>query len=195
MGMNQANSTIAFRKAVDGDVEAVAACMRAAFKMWEPIGYDLSALNAETVRSFLLKDGYVAEDERQRIIGSVSINFTRPRVDGREMHVSRAHRTDTTALLEPSQSEFLSRNTFAYFYSLAVDPECAKMGLGKKCLGFVEDEAARHGCRGILLETGKRTGWLVEWYERSGFKLIGTFVRGSVPVVFMLKELPPMRAS
>jgi ribosomal protein S18 acetylase RimI-like enzyme len=162
--------------------------------MWEPIGFDTAGLTEAVVRSFLLKDGYVAEKEHNRIVGVVCINFARPQISGDALRVPRAHRIDTTVLLEPSRTKYFSANTFAYFYSLAVAPEYVNMGVGLKILRFVESEAVEHGCSGILLETGRRTGWLIEWYESAGFRLIGNFVRGAEPIVFMLKELPPNQA-
>lgn len=189
--MKPSNYVPTFRRAIDSDVEDVAKLMRAAFSMWESVGFDPSGLSEAAVRTFLLKDGYVAEDANEGITAAICINFSRPRTSGNDMHVARAHRTDTTILLEPSKTEYFSTNTFAYIYSLAVAPEHARMGIGRESLRFAEKEALKHGCCGLLLETGKRTGWLVEWYEREGFKLIGNSVRASEPIVFMLKELPP----
>jgi ribosomal protein S18 acetylase RimI-like enzyme len=180
---------VTFRKAVDKDVTAAAALMRSAFKMWEPIGYNAAGLTEAVVRSFFVRDGYVAQDEDNKLAGCVCINFTKPQISGKEMRVSRAHRIDTTELMDPTQADFFSESTFAYFYSLAIDPACSKRGLGRTSLQFVEDQAMQRRCGGILLETGKRTGWLVDWYERSGFRLIGEFIRDSEPLVFMLKKV------
>jgi ribosomal protein S18 acetylase RimI-like enzyme len=186
---SKSSPAIVFRKAVDGDIAAAAALMRAAFKMWKAVGFKSSGLTEKMVRSFLVKDGYVAETEDQKIVASVCINIVKPQVSRDQMRVLRAHRTDTTVLAEPSLAEYFATSTFAYFYSLAVDPGFGKIGIGQKCLEFIESEAVKHRCSGILLETGKRTGWLVEWYERSGFRVIGNFTRQGEPVIFMLKKL------
>jgi ribosomal protein S18 acetylase RimI-like enzyme len=183
------SSSIVFRRAVDGDVVAAAALMRAAFKMWEPIGYKTSSLTESMVRRFFLQDGYVAEDGKKRMVGVVCINYGTPALTGKEMRVARAHRTDTTVLLEPAKADYFAANRFAYLYSLAVDPACARKGIGRQFVRFVEKEARRRRCRGILLETGQKTGWLIEWYQGAGFRLIGESMRDGEPVVFMFKDL------
>ncbi len=178
-----------FRKAEVGDVGPTTELMKSAFKLWEPIGFDTSALTEATVASFLVRDGYALEDSRKRIVGSVCINFGKPKLAGLEMTMNRAHRTDATTLSNPSLIPYLAKGTFGYFYSLAVDPNYGKSGLGQSILNFFESESRRRKCIGVLLETAQKTGWLVEWYERSGFQLIGHNIRNGDPLVFMLKKL------
>ena len=183
------------RKANSSDVATAANLMRAAYVMWEPIGFSVSSLTEIVVGSFFAQDGYVATDSQGKAIGVFSINFKQPRINGQEMHVARAHREDKTILLNPSITESLSGKRCAYLYSLAVEPAFSRVGIGRKCLEFAQDEALRHQCDGLLLETGERGAWLVDWYRRSGFQLIGNFTRNSQPLVFMLKDLTKRRAS
>ena len=178
---------LSFRSAQEKDVEPAARLMRAANKMWEPIGFDTSLLTEKAVAGFFLRDGYVAEQEGG-IAGVACINMVEPEIAGDEMKVARAHRVDSTVLSDPSARSFLSQGVFAYLYSLAVDPDFSKRGFGEEILKFIETKARDHGCRGLLLETAERSGWLVQWYERSGFRIVGHSSRNSVPLIFMLKK-------
>lgn len=181
-------SGLSFRRAQEMDLEPAARIMRAAFKMWEPIGFDPSLLTEEAVARFLLRDGWVAEHEG-RIAGAACLNIVEPEIAGDEMKVARAHRIDSTVLLDPADKSFLAEGSFAYFYSLAVDPDFSKRGFGEQILTFIEAQARGRGCRGLLLETAERSGWLVRWYERSGFRVVGRQARNPEPLIFMLKRL------
>jgi ribosomal protein S18 acetylase RimI-like enzyme len=77
-----------------------------------------------------------------------------------------------------------------YLYGLSVDPGHGGAGLGAALLGAVERRAEELGHDGLLLETGKDASWLVAWYQRLGFEVIGESDPGlaSPRTVMMLKR-------
>jgi GNAT superfamily N-acetyltransferase len=187
--MTSTPSSITLRPADERDVGIATSLMKAAYAIWEPIGFSTVGLTEELVWTFLAKDGYMVEDIEGRPVGVVCINYSQPRISGEEMFVSRAHREDKTVFLDSSARETILSSKCAYFYSLAISPERSRRGLGRRCLELVEKEVLNRNCQCLLLETGEKTGWLVSWYERVGFRHIGKQVRNGQPVVFMLKHL------
>ena len=56
-----------------------------------------------------------------------------------------------------------------------VDPSCRGRGVGGQLLAFLEETAARQGCRRFVLETGIHQREALALYERSGYRRCGPF--------------------
>ena len=68
-----------------------------------------------------------------------------------------------------------------------------RQGFGSKLMAYVEEHSRQSGCQGVLLETGRDIPWLVAWYQKRNFKIIGTYKYPSTPdTIFMLKRLPEL---
>jgi GNAT superfamily N-acetyltransferase len=184
------------RPAREGDVEAATRVINAAFSTWAALGVDVgfrANQPLELVRSFLLEDGFVAETGAGEIAAAFCARQVVPETDGQHVTVPRAHQTDRSVLIpEEMEGAAFSRMRLVYFYTLAVAPPYAKHGLGGALLRLIEKTAAETGCDGVLLETGKRNAWLVEWYARCGYRIIGRypFPEQETRSIFMLKAVP-----
>lgn len=56
-----------------------------------------------------------------------------------------------------------------------VRPACRGQGLGQALLAFLETQAAAHGCRQLLLETGVSQPEALGLYQRAGYVRRGPF--------------------
>ena len=61
----------------------------------------------------------------------------------------------------------------ARLYSLAVAPESAAAGLGRRLLAEAERVAAKRGCRSLRLEVREDNTRAIGLYGRAGYRRIG----------------------
>jgi len=68
----------------------------------------------------------------------------------------------------------LTESTFDLYW-IAVDKLKHRGGVGKKMLKFTEEESVRRGGRMLLIETSSQEtyGGTIQFYERSGYELVG----------------------
>lgn len=116
------------------------------------------------------------------------------------------HLLDLAALLQPTVLFAVARDlsgkalacgaivltpSFAEIKRMFVRPAARGQGLGRAMLGFLEAEAARHGCQRLMLETGVRQPEALRLYEGAGYSRRSRF--GDYPddplSVFMEKPL------
>jgi putative acetyltransferase len=73
-----------------------------------------------------------------------------------------------------------------------VDPQARGLGLGRRLLAAIEQDACALGVRSLLLETGVRQPEALALYRSAGFRECGPFADyGPDPLsVFMQKDLP-----
>ena len=183
------------RAATEADLEETTGVINAAFATWAKEGVDpgfRATQSVELVRSFLLEDGCVAATCEGKIIATFCVRDVVPEADGQKVSVCRAHQVDRSVLLPRGvRVEEFSRMKLLYPYNLAVLPEWAKKGLGRALLNLIETMAVETKCDGVLLETGINKRWLVDWYERYGFRTIGRFPfpENEAKSILMLKTL------
>ena len=94
------------------------------------------------------------------------------------------HLLDLAALLRPTVLFAVARDpaghalacgaivvtpAFAEIKRMFVRPVARGQGLGRALLGFLEAEAARHGCQRLMLETGVRQPEALRLYEGAGY--------------------------
>lgn len=186
---------VTVRAATETDLEETTRVINAAFATWAKEGVDVgfrATQSVELVRSFLLEDGRVATTCEGKIIATFCVREVVPEVEGQKVSVCRAHKVDRSVLLpQEMRGEEFSRMKLLYPYNLAVLPEWAKKGLGRALLKLIETMAVESKCDGVLLETGINNRWLVDWYERCGFRTIGRFPfpENEAKSIFMLKSL------
>jgi len=75
--------------------------------------------------------------------------------------------------------------------NVAVDPDHTGTGLGRRMIGFAEQEARRRGHAELRLFTNERMQRNIELYERLGFVETHRAHAGGHPRVFMTKALRP----
>jgi ribosomal protein S18 acetylase RimI-like enzyme len=74
--------------------------------------------------------------------------------------------------------------------NVAVRPQFAGRGIGKRLLQFAEREALSNGYRSIYLYTHERMVANIAWYRRLGYLEYARRVEGPFARVFMRKALP-----
>jgi len=88
----------------------------------------------------------------------------------------------------------LTESTFDLYW-IAVDKLKHRGGVGKKMLKFTEEETVRRGGRMLLIETSSQEtyGGTIQFYERSGYELVGKvkeyYKPGDDKLIFA-KQLP-----
>jgi ribosomal protein S18 acetylase RimI-like enzyme len=171
-------------------LEQATAVVQRAFAMWADSGF--KPQSAELVASYLLPDGYAAVDSSQQVIATFCVRDARPQLEADTVAIRRAHRLDRARLYSKDGfRRLVTDKSFVYFYGFAVDPLHGRAGLGKALLAELEQAIKKLGYHGLMLETGKDSRWLVEWYERLGFEVIGESDPEISPArtVMMLKSL------
>lgn len=183
---------LTIRETQEGDLSRVTSIINAAYKIWNSIGFDKANETPDSIRPFALKDGHVVCDVEGKIIAAFNIRPIQPSYENGILSVKRAHKTDRSLLDESviTAAELLSLKLI-YFYGLCVDPEYAQLGLGKTLFEVREKFVRDNGFRAILFETGRDAKWLVEWYQRLGFTIIGNSNESicPLPLIMMLKKL------
>jgi ribosomal protein S18 acetylase RimI-like enzyme len=177
------------RKPVQEDMPYVTSMMNEAFSIWSYLGR--GSQSEEIISLFMLEDGFlVFSQEDDSVCGTICMREAQIKISDGEIYVNRAHRVDHATLFDVNEITTLIQNKkFHYLYGLSVKPELAKSGLGRAIAYHVMKESQQAGFDGVMLETGKDTGWLVELYQREGFKIIGEGVLegANVRTVIMLK--------
>jgi ribosomal protein S18 acetylase RimI-like enzyme len=180
------------RETQEKDLPAITAIINAAYKMWNSIGFDKANETPDSIKPFALKDGHVVCDIEGKIIAAFNMRPIQPSYENGILAVSRAHKTDRSVLDESviTAKELLSFKLI-YFYGLCVDPKYSQSGLGKTLFEVREKFAQDNGFQAILFETGRDAKWLVEWYQRLGFTIIGNSNKSicPLPLIMMLKKL------
>ncbi len=165
--------------------------INAAFAMWCHLGRGLQS--PETIESYLSNDGFIIHNADTGIsCATVCLKEADPKIEGDQICIKRAQRLDEATLFEPAKiTRDFKGKKFVYFYCLSVDPSLARSGLGKAILEHCFHIIQSAGYDGMMLETGKETGWLVKWYERLGFQTIGEGIlpNTNVRTVMMVKRL------
>lgn len=68
---------------------------------------------------------------------------------------------------------FRKRNETATWIScLFVDPDCQKMGIGRKLMEAVEKFARDNNCQLVALETHSNATWAINFYQKLGYELV-----------------------
>jgi ribosomal protein S18 acetylase RimI-like enzyme len=80
---------------------------------------------------------------------------------------------DGSVQLEVSDKPYGEHNIESFLFSLWVDEDSRKNGLGKQLMEMAEQIARERGCKTICLEWSSREApyWVREWYERNGYKI------------------------
>jgi GNAT superfamily N-acetyltransferase len=115
-----------------------------------------------------------------------SIKIEKQRWDGYDKYVIWAEHGSVQ--LEVHDKPYGEYNIEAWLFSLWVDEDSRKSGLGKQLRELAEQIAHERGCKTVCLEWSKREApyWVREWYERNGYK-IRAFIGGSS--LMLRKEL------
>ena len=71
----------------------------------------------------------------------------------------------------------------------AVLPNQSGHGIGGKCLAFMENECARRGYKGLCLDVYDKSKVAVNFYERKGFRTVGTKSTRYFQVLLMEKYI------
>lgn len=183
---------LTIRETQENDLPRVTSIINAAYKMWNSIGFDKANQTPEMIRPFALKDGHVVCDSENKIIAAFNICPVQPIYENGILSVNRTHKIDRTVLDEKIISaEKLLGKKLAYSYGLCVDSEYAKLGLGEKLVKVGESFLYSNHFQGILFETGRDAKWLVEWYQRLGFIIIGNSndAISPLPLIMMFKKI------
>jgi len=167
------DQTYEIRKPHKEDLPLLANMINTAYAMWNHLGR--GEQSQETIESFLMQDGLVVHQAKTgKPCGTLCMRDAAPEIKGNKIFIHRAERIDEATLLEPEKTALsFQGKKFAGFYGLSVDPSLARSGLGLSILTHCFYKIQSAGFDGVLLETGKDTGWLVAWYERLGCKMIG----------------------
>lgn len=180
------------RETLEDDLPRVTSIINAAYKIWNSIGFDKATETPGSIKPFALKDGHIVCDVEGKIIAAFNMRPIQPSYENGILSVKRAHKTDRSLLDESviTAAELLSLKLI-YFYGLCVDPEYAQSGLGQVLFEVREKFARDNGFQAILFETGRDAKWLVEWYQRLGFIIIGKSNESicPLPLIMMLKKL------
>lgn len=158
--------------------------------MWAGIG--IREMTPEQIELYILEDCQVVMDAKSNaLIASICVRDVQPKIENGEIFVERSNKTDSAKLFDEARTrKTIKGRRILYFYGLAVDPRLAKKGLGRAILQAIHEYAAAEGFYGLMLETGKETGWLAEWYKRQGFEVIGEgLLKSGTHTVMMLKVL------
>lgn len=170
--LHHGGEALHLEKITEPRMEEAAAVITRAFSIWSDSGWKPQPL--ALVASYLLPDGHAVVDQGGRILATVCVREANPRMEGDIIVVNRAHRQDRARLRDLQRFVDLTAGMrTVYLYGLAVDPGHGRAGLGAALLGAVERRARELGHAGLLLETGKDASWLVAWYQRLGFEVIG----------------------
>lgn len=180
------------RETREEDLASVTSIINSAYKMWNSIGFDKANQTIDKVKTFALRDGHVVSDSSGNVMAAFNICCIEPQYENGILSVNLVHRIDKTVLDEKILSfEKIKKLKLIYFYGLCVHPEYTQSGLGKKLFEIRERFAQENGFQGILFETGRDARWLVEWYQRLGFTIIGNSNADicSLPLVMMFKKI------
>lgn len=161
------------RAAQKSDLLKLTDLFNGAFSMWKNIG--IAKRTPEEIERYSFEDCQVVIDsDSGEMTASFCVREAQPKIVNGEILVERSHKTDSAKLLDEERvkSTILGKR-FLYLYGLTVDPRLAKQGLGLAIGKVIYVSAMAEGYNGFMLETGKDTGWLVEWYKRIGFEVIG----------------------
>jgi ribosomal protein S18 acetylase RimI-like enzyme len=94
----------------------------------------------------------------------------------------------------------LTESTFDLSW-IAVDKSKHRGGVGKRLMKFTEEETLRRGGRLLLIETSSQEtyGGAIQFYERSGYELVGKikdyYKRGDDKLIFVKRMEEPVLAA
>jgi ribosomal protein S18 acetylase RimI-like enzyme len=178
--------TLRAEKILPSRVEEAAGVLNRAFAIWADAGFKPHSIELAT--SYLLPDGYAVIDSNNQIVGTFCVREARPRLEGDTVVIGRAHRVDRAKLHDKERFlGFTRHRSLIYCYGFSVDPERGKAGLGRALLRGFERTAIRSGHHGFMLETAKESTWLVDWYKKLGFEVVGESEQASPRTIMMLK--------
>lgn len=89
--------------------------------------------------------------------------------------------------------EWYRRTGVHYFGQFAVRPDLQGLGLGRRLVNLMEEEAARRGAEELALDTAEPARHLREWYDRLGYREVELVQWGSTNYrsVILSKSLAP----
>lgn len=82
--------------------------------------------------------------------------------------------TDASAYLDLSLWHARGEPSF-YLNRLAVSPRFQRRGIGRVCVGAVEELARERGCRSVRLDAAEAHRWLLRWYAELGYREVGRY--------------------
>jgi GNAT superfamily N-acetyltransferase len=100
-----------------------------------------------------------------------TVKIEKQRWDGYDKYVIWAEHGSVQ--LEVHDKPYGEYNIEAWLFSLWVDEDSRKSGLGKQLRELAEQIAHERGCKTVCLEWSSREApyWVREWYERNGYKI------------------------
>jgi len=184
------DTSLQFRAATVNDLPRLTQLFNAAFAMWSGLG--IREMTPEQVELYLLEDCQLVFDaQTSAVIASICAREVEPKIKSGEIFVERSNKTDSAKLFDEAGTlKVIKGKRILYLYGLAVDPRLVKKGLGYAVGEAIHDYAVTSGYDSLMLETGKDTDWLVDWYKREGFEVIGEGrLKSGTDTVMMLKVL------
>lgn len=172
------------RRCVVEDFDEVGAIIADAYAIWASYGFVVTRPAHEQLAKYLLKDGWVFEHpDTHEVIGVVCLTEANQKVSKKKCEIHLPHKSVETNLSEDVNGRYM------FFYTLAVAPKYGKSSYGRQILDWIEEKAKNEMYEGLLLETGRDTTWLCEWYLKLGFSVIGHSEENSKrpPTVLMIK--------
>lgn len=83
-----------------------------------------------------------------------------------------------TVTLQPKEAPgpcaWYMRAGVAWCEQLAVEPSLHNRGIGTLLMELVEERALHTGAEEVALDTAEQAGVLIAWYQRLGYRLVGT---------------------
>jgi ribosomal protein S18 acetylase RimI-like enzyme len=149
-----AASPIDLQRAGEGDLEALAELMNAAY------GGKGEVAGWTHVKDFLVGD-------------RTSVNALRAEIQASPQAQLLVVRSPATGALRGSVWLEPRSATVWYLGSLTVDPREQNSGLGRRILDAAERRVANLGATKVVIDVLNVRGSLIAWYERRGYKLTG----------------------
>lgn len=172
------------------DVADATALINLAYSIWKPLGFKPGSITEENVASYFVSDGITYRDGNGKLVGVICRRDAVLSIDGKKFTVERPNETGIGQLDEKViTAAKLQKMRLRYVYGLAVDPALGKQGIGYYILNSAAETAEGDGYSGLLGETTRDAKWLLEWYKKTGWKVIGSSPKGvEPPKVFILKQ-------
>lgn len=167
------NKTYKFCKPAQSHLPDIVSLINRANLTWAHLG--IKDQSPQVIESYVMVDGVIiCEVNSNTPCAVICVRETAPIINGEQIIIKCPHRENTATLGE--SKNFLNQlhhNKFLFSYSFAVEPEMAKKGFGSTMVEYCYSAINKQGYDGFMLETGKDADWLVEWYKKLGFQIIG----------------------
>ena len=177
------------RRAEEFDIPRVTELIHRAFDVWKDTGLTLSPMfqTESQTRRHLLPNGFVVEKFDKEIVGTFSLNTAIVSRLSEKAVLFREADDEPVEFMNHSGGA-VTDGGYLVFKKAAVLSEYANQKLGQKMMTFCDQLTGNYV--GIALETVAEAGWLYQWYQKLGFKTVGSYryPKSQLETLLMLKQ-------